>query len=98
MSNPRASGRLVLTHSTYLPGLIPVLARLAKAPGIKTITPGRIASVKGRPTSLTIRVTVPITGGHKLQARAQSSVQEVFVITTLSADELQQVVNRLQAK
>jgi hypothetical protein len=57
-----------------------------------------MARVKGRPTTLTIRVTVPITGGHKLQARVEGSVQEVFVITTLSADELQQVVNRLQAK
>lgn len=98
MSHPRASGRLVLTHSTHLPGLIPLLARLAETPGVKTVTPGRLATVKGRPTPLTIRVTVPIIGGHKLQARVQSSVQEVFVITTLSANDLQQIVNRLQAK
>jgi hypothetical protein len=92
------SARLVLNHSTHLPGLIPLLTRLAEQPGIKTITPGRIARVKGRPTPLKVRVTVPITGGFKLQARAQSNVQEVFVVTDLSAQALQTSLNQLQAK
>jgi len=92
------SARLVLNHSTHLPGLIPLLTRLAEQPGIKTITPGRIARVKGRPTPLKIRVTVPITGGFKLQARAQSNVQEVFVITELSAQSLQTTLDQLQIK
>jgi hypothetical protein len=73
-----------------------VLERLLDQPGIKTITPGRLARVKGRPTPLKIRVTVPIIGGHKMQARSQGSVQEVFVVTGLSADVLQQVVDRIQ--
>lgn len=96
-SPPDKNARLVLNHSTHLPGLIPLLTRLAEQPDIKTITPGRIARVKGRPTPLKIRVTVPITGGFKLQARAQSSVQEVFVVTDLSAQALQSTLDQLQA-
>jgi len=98
MEKHRKTGRLVWNHSTHLPGLIPILTRLADQPGIKTVTPGRIARVKGRPTSLTIRVTVPIRGGYKMQARAESSTQEVFVITNLSAEVLQHTVDRLQAE
>jgi hypothetical protein len=87
-------GRLVLTHSTHLPGLIPVLTRLAEQPGIKTVTPGRLARVKGRPTPLRIKVTVPTTGGYKLQARAKGNVQEVFVVTDLSAKALQALIDQ----
>ena len=97
MSKTQKTGRLVLNHSTHIPGLIPVLTRLAEQPGIKTVTPGRLARVKGRPTPLKIKVTVPITGGHKLQARSKGNVQEVFVITDLSAKALQQILNGLQA-
>ncbi len=91
-------GRLVWNHSTHIPGLIPLLTRLAAEPDIKTVTPGRLARVKGRPLPLKIKVTVPIVGGYKMQARAQSNVQEVFVVTDLSAKALQQLVDRLQVE
>lgn len=89
------SGRLVWNHSTHLPGLIPVLSGLAEQAGIKTVTPGRLSRVRGRTTTLKIKVTVPISGGHKMQARAESSVQEVFVVTDLSAKALQTLVDQL---
>jgi hypothetical protein len=89
-------GRLVWNHSTHIPGLIPILTRLAAEPDIKTVTPGRLARVKGRPLPLKIKVTVPIVGGHKMQARFQGNIQEVFVVTDLSAEELQHMVDRLQ--
>lgn len=98
MSKNAKGGRLVLNHSTHIPGLLRVLDRLVDSPGIKTVTPGRLARVKGRPTPLTIRVTIPIMGGHKLQARSKGNVQEVFVITKLDAQSLQSLVNRLQSK
>ncbi|NBP99425.1 MAG: hypothetical protein EB123_08160, partial [Synechococcaceae bacterium WBB_32_011] len=41
-------GRLVITHSTYLDGLIPLLKILANDPAIDTITPAVICRVKGR--------------------------------------------------
>jgi hypothetical protein len=102
MGKPRSSstqsGRLVRNHSTNIPGLIPVLTRLAEQPEIKTVTPGRLARAKGRPLPLRIKVSVPITGGHKLQARSKGNVQEVFVITDLSAQDLQVMVDGLQVK
>ena len=92
------SGRLILNHSTHIKGLIPALERLLNHPDIKTITPGRLARVKGRPAPLRLRVTVPIRGGFKVQARSEGNAQEVFVITTLSAAELQAAIDAAIAK
>ena len=86
-------GRLVITHSTYLEGLIPVLKRLARQPAIDTITPAVIARVRGRAPELRLRVSTPITGGWKLLARRGSSAQEVFVVTGLEAEELERMVS-----
>ncbi len=87
-------GRLVITHSTYLEGLIPLLKRLAREPEIDTITPAVIARVRGRAPELRLRVSTPITGGWKLVARRGSSAQEVFIVTALDAAALEQ---RIQA-
>jgi hypothetical protein len=83
-------GRLVITHSTYLEGLIPLLKRLVKDPAIDTITPAVISRVRGRAPELRLRVSTPITGGWKLVARRGSSAQEVFIVTGLEAEALQQ--------
>lgn len=85
-------GRLVITHSTYVEGLIPVLRRLAREPGIDTITPAVIGRVRGRSPQLQLRRSTPISGGHKLVARRGSSVQEVFVVTTLEGRQLDALV------
>ena len=87
-------GRLVITHSTYLEGLIPLLKRLVRHPRIDTITPAVIARVRGRAPELRLRVSAPITGGWKLLARRGSSAQEVFVVTELDAPELEQAIAR----
>ena len=89
-------GRLVITHSTYLEGLIPLLKRLVRHPRIDTITPAVIARVRGRAPELRLRVSAPITGGWKLLARRGSSAQEVFVVTELDAAELEQAIAREQ--
>jgi hypothetical protein len=82
-------GRLVITHSTYLDGLIPLLKRLVKDEQIDTITPAVISRVRGRAPELRLRVSTPITGGWKLVARRGSSAQEVFVVTGLDAAGLE---------
>jgi len=87
--------RLVITHSTYLEGLIPLLRRLAERPGIDTITPAVISRARGRCEGLRLRVSRPISGGHKLVARRGSSAQEVFVVTGLERDQLQAELDRL---
>ena len=86
-------GRVVITHSTYVEGLVPLLRRLARDPRIDTITPAVIARVKGRSPALRLRVSAPITGGWKLLARRGTSAQEVFVVTALSDVELEQRIS-----
>ncbi|MBD2549810.1 hypothetical protein H6G65_09475 [Microcystis elabens FACHB-917] len=87
--------RLVITHSTYVEGLIPLLRRLATLAEIDTITPAVITRVRGRSPGLRLRVSSPITGGHKLLARRGNTAQEVFVVTRLSRDQLQEELDRL---
>lgn len=87
-------GRVVITHSTYVEGLIPWLKSLAKETTIQTITPAVISRVRGRSPLLELRVSIPIRGGYKLVARKGSSAQEVFVITELEKGQLQRVLER----
>jgi hypothetical protein len=88
-------GRVVITHSTYVEGLIPLLKRLARCAGIDTVTPAVINRVRGRSAQLRLRVSTPITGGHKVVARRGSSAQEVFVVTRWSRDQLQHQLDQL---
>ena len=87
--------RLVITHSTYIPGLIKLLEKLALYPEIKTITPAVISRVKSNSPRLRLKVSVPITGGHKLIARKSKSAQEVFVVTHWSKAELEQAIAQI---
>ncbi len=91
-------GRLVITHSTYVDDLIPWLKSLAKVKGIKTITPAVIKSVKGHSSSLVIRISTEIKGGYKLIARNRKTVQEVFVITDLTKEELKYSIDQYKPK
>lgn len=89
-------GRLVITHSTYVEGLIPWLKALASDEAIQTITPGVIARVRGRSPELRLRVSTPMRGGFKVVARRGTSVQEVFVVTRLLSGELEQRIEACQ--
>jgi hypothetical protein len=40
-------------------------------------------------------VTAPITGGHKLVARLGNSAQEVFVVTPIDREGLQDMLDQL---
>ena len=88
-------GRLVVTHSTYLEGLIPLLKRLAALPGVDTVTPAVISRVRSRSPGLRLRISTPISGGHKLLARRGGSAQEVFVVTAWTRDQLQRELDQL---
>lgn len=85
-------GRLVLNHSTHLPGLIAILEKLTYWPGIQTITPGVIGSVRAHVPRLKLKISVPIRGGYKVIARQGKTVQEVFIITTLSQSQLEAAI------
>lgn len=87
-----SEGRVVWNHSTHLPGLIPMLERLARHQGISTLTPGVIATVRAHSPELRVKVSVPIRGGFKLIARKGKTVQEVFVITALAQSQLESAI------
>ncbi len=89
------SGRVVLTHSTHLPGLIDLLKKLAVHPQVQTLTPAVIGRARSNAPKFRLKVSVPIPGGFKLIARKGKSVQEVFAITTLEKAELQAAVDAL---
>ena len=81
-------GRIVVTHSTYIKGLIPILRKLAADKKIKTVTPATITKVRGRTSKLIIRISVQIIGGFKAIARKGQTAQEIFITTDLNKDEL----------
>jgi hypothetical protein len=85
-------GRLVWNHSTHIQGLIPVLERLTRYTGIQTITPAVIGRAKSHCPRLQLKVSVPIRGGFKVIARAGKTYQEVFILTNLSKDELENAI------
>ncbi len=87
-------GRVVITHSTYIDGLIPILKKLAANKRIKTITPAIISKVRGRSSKLVIRVSVMTIGGFKAIARKGQSAQEIFINTDMQMDELQYLLNK----
>lgn len=86
------TGRLVLNHSTHIPGLIAILDRLTQQAGVQTITPGVIGPVRSHTPKMTLKVSVPILGGFKLIARKGKTVQEVFVIASLEQAELEAAI------
>ena len=88
-------GRVVITHSTYVEGLIPLLRKLALHPQVDTITPAVISRVRGRSPGLRLRISAPLIGGWKLVARRGSSAQEVFLTTSLDRETLQNAVDTL---
>ena len=87
------SARVVLNHSTHVPGLIAFLHTL-DASLATTIVPGRITRGQGNAQHLAIRVTVPIPGGFKALAKRGSLVQEVFFTSAVAQDELQQMLDK----
>lgn len=94
-SHNESSGRVVLTHSTYLPGLVNLLKKLAQHPQVTTLTPAVIGRARSNASTFRLKVSVSIAGGFKLIARKGKSVQEVFAITTLTQAELQAAVDAL---
>ena len=88
-------GRLVLTHSSYVEGLIYLLKKIVNDKNIKTITPGVITRVKGKSPKLKLVITREVQGGYKLNARKGSSAQEVYILTEYSRMELTEKIENI---
>lgn len=83
------NNRLKIEHS-ILDGVRAMLERLLKAvPEIRSIVPGRIATVRDARGPVKVRVTVPVTNGWKAIALSDGARQELFISTTLAKDELE---------
>ena len=95
MGKSSSDGRVVWNHSTHLPGLIPILEKLCKLDGIGTVTPARIGSTRSNSQTMNLKISVPIRGGFKLIARKGKTFQEVFVLTSLSQEELGGAIARV---
>lgn len=93
---PAAKARIVLNHSTHVPGLLDALECFASDPNIKTLVPARLATVgKSNAEHLTVRVTTPTAQGWKLLARKGTQVQEVFAVCApgITQEDLQRSVD-----
>lgn len=93
MSN-ESGGRLVWNHSTHIAGLIPILERLVKCEGIRTVTPAVLSRSRSHCPKMKLKISVPIRGGYKVIARQGKSVQEVFIITDLAKKDLEAAINK----
>ena len=87
--------RLVLNHSTHIDGLIKILKKLCEKIPEGTCTPGRINTARANIPNLTLRISVPIKGGFKINARKGKSAQEVFIICPLEEKELKKMIKKL---
>ena len=87
-----SEGRIVWNHSTHIDGLIPILEKLVKYEGIRTITPAVLSRSRSHSPKMRLKVSVPTYGGYKLIARCGKSVQEVFIITELDKPQLENII------
>lgn len=68
---------------------------MAKISEIKTITPGVISKVKGHSPKLIIRISIRTLSGWKLLARSGKTVQEIFVITSLNKNKMEEIIKEI---
>tara|TARA_Y100001968_G_scaffold328742_1_gene376493 strand:- start:1012 stop:1272 length:261 start_codon:yes stop_codon:yes gene_type:complete len=85
-------GRLVLTHSTYVDGLLNWAKKFSENEEIKTITPGVIGKTRANCTNFTIRISRKLKSGYKLIARKGKTFQEVYVITEMNYESLERII------
>ena len=85
-------GRLVQNHSTHIEGLIKWLKKIAENQEVKTVTPATLSKTNGRGERLQIKVTIKTNEGFKLLARKGKLVQEVFIVTNLSKNEVIRII------
>ena len=85
-------GRVVMNHSTHIPGLLDVLNRLVAMDGISTIVPGALSTKSSNSNKLVLRIQAPTDQGFRLVARKGSMLQEVFVVSDLEAETLEAAI------
>jgi hypothetical protein len=72
----------VKREHSVIPGLLPILERIAACPEVDGVIPGRISVTRGATPTLQLRLGPRTITGLKLNARRATTAQEVFVLTT----------------
>jgi hypothetical protein len=80
--NRRHRVRGVKREHSIIPGLLPILERLAQSPAVSAVIPGRISVTRAGLPTLQLRLGTQTITGFKLTARRGTTAQEVFVVTT----------------
>ena len=88
----RTAAVLVSNHSLMVPGLKPVLQHLCTLEGLAKVVPAQCGSTKGRSDRLEVKVMGATDRGWRLFARKGNMKQDVFVVTALSKEELDDLV------
>ena len=86
--------RLVITHSTYINGLIKWLKKLSEEEAIQTITPATLSKVNSRGVALDIKISRKTNEGYKLIARKGKLAQEIFLVTKLSEESIKELLKK----
>jgi len=86
--------RVARNHSLICEGLPDVLVVMQREEAIKTIVPGRVFRAKASREHFSLRVASETGQGWRLTARLGQTVQEVFVVTDLSHDDMQAASDR----
>ena len=87
-------GRLVQNHSTHIEGLIKWLKRIAETKEINTVTPASLSQTNGRGEKLVLKITIKTNEGFKLLARKGRLVQEVFLVTRMNHNQIQEIIDK----
>ena len=91
-----AQGKLKIEHS-IIEGVRDLLKRLLEdnPDTIRSVIPGVIKRVRDAKGEVRIRVTVPTNNGWKAIALSAGARQELFISTTLTKEQLEQVLNAI---
>lgn len=68
------------------------MERLCKQEGIQTVTLGVLGRAKSHSPRLRMRISVPIRGGFQVIAHHGKTVQEVFIVTILEREQLENAI------
>lgn len=72
----------VKREHSIIPGLLPVLERVAAHPEVDAVIPGRIKVTRSIVPAVKLRIQTRTVSGLKLGARSGRASQEVFLVTS----------------
>lgn len=84
--NNKYRANKIKQEHTIIEDILPLLEDLSKLSIVKSIIPGRINRRSGSGMPAHLKMKYPTASGIKILAKNSSSVQEVFVVTSITDD------------